>query len=250
MWRFSDGAERQTDTRPMLHVWRYGRDQRNNEATTKRTSNKADIDCRLRPRCCLLGSYFKRPKSSQVRPLACNGYYCAQFITKPKASCALCFSWAATSPATLAFEQIWRHRQNRKYITPPQKDRTMAIDNMHKNMHKNLVKIVHVVLKIWSRADKRTHTDKHAHHNTPLACRCDYWPKRVALLRRRRRTQYLATATTTTTTTAATTTSPMTDAKTGLSSGAADDIGSTACADRQTTPSKKKSTSVAIVANF
>jgi len=41
------------------------------------TSNKALIDGRLRPRCCHLGSYFKRPKSSPVRPLACNWYYCA-----------------------------------------------------------------------------------------------------------------------------------------------------------------------------
>ena len=40
---------------------------------------------------------FKRPKSSPVRPLACNWYYCAQFIAKPKAACALRFSWAATS---------------------------------------------------------------------------------------------------------------------------------------------------------
>ena len=37
-------------------------------------------------------------KSSPVRPLACNWYYCAQFIAKPKAACAaLRFSWAATS---------------------------------------------------------------------------------------------------------------------------------------------------------
>ena len=42
-------------------------------------------------------SYFKRPKSSPVRPLACNWYYCAHFIAKPKAACALRFSWAATS---------------------------------------------------------------------------------------------------------------------------------------------------------
>jgi len=31
-------------------------------------------------------SYFKRPKSSPVRPLACNWYYCALFIAKPKAA--------------------------------------------------------------------------------------------------------------------------------------------------------------------
>ena len=49
------------------------------------------------PVCCHLESYFKRPKSSPVRPLACSWYYSAQFIAKPKAVCALRFSWAATS---------------------------------------------------------------------------------------------------------------------------------------------------------
>jgi len=37
------------------------------------TLNKAVIDRSLRPRCCHLGSYFKRPKSSPVRPLAATG---------------------------------------------------------------------------------------------------------------------------------------------------------------------------------
>ena len=37
---------------------------------TNHNTNKAVIDRRLRPRCCHLGSYFKRPKSSPVRPLA------------------------------------------------------------------------------------------------------------------------------------------------------------------------------------
>jgi len=46
---------------------------------------------------CHLGCYFKRPKSSLVRPLARNWYYGAQFIAKPKAACALRFSWAAAS---------------------------------------------------------------------------------------------------------------------------------------------------------
>jgi len=59
--------------------------------------SKAVIDCRLRPRCCHLGSYFKHPKSSPVRSLACNWYYCAQFIAKPNAACALRFSWVVTS---------------------------------------------------------------------------------------------------------------------------------------------------------
>jgi len=67
-----------------------GRDDQNR---TKQGSQ----DCRLCPRCCHLGSYFKRPKSSPVRSLACNWYCCAQFIAKPKDASALRFSWAATS---------------------------------------------------------------------------------------------------------------------------------------------------------
>ena len=47
------------------------------------------MDRKLRPRCCHLRSYFKRPKSSLVRPLAGKWYYCAQFIAKPKVACAL-----------------------------------------------------------------------------------------------------------------------------------------------------------------
>jgi len=35
-------------------------------------SSESSTDCRLRPLCCHLGSYFKRPKSSLVRPLACR----------------------------------------------------------------------------------------------------------------------------------------------------------------------------------
>jgi len=65
--------------------------------TVTAITNKAVIDHRLHPRCCHLGSYFKRPKSSPVRSLACNWYYCAQLIAKPNAACALRFSWTATS---------------------------------------------------------------------------------------------------------------------------------------------------------
>ena len=57
--------------------------------------NKTVTDRRLRPRCCHMASYFKRPKNSPVLPLACN-WYRAQFIAKPKAACALRLSWAAT----------------------------------------------------------------------------------------------------------------------------------------------------------
>jgi len=62
---------------------------------TAHGANKAVIDRRLRPKCCRLGSYYKRSKSSSVCTLACNWYCCAQFIAKPKAACALRFSWSA-----------------------------------------------------------------------------------------------------------------------------------------------------------
>jgi len=48
-----------------------------------------------------LGSYFKRPKSSAVRTLTCNWYYCAEFIAKLKAARA-----GRRRRATLAYEQI------------------------------------------------------------------------------------------------------------------------------------------------
>ena len=58
---------------------------------------KAVIDRILRPRCCHPGSYFKRVKAvpCSVR-LPATGIT-AQFVAKPKAACALHFSWAATS---------------------------------------------------------------------------------------------------------------------------------------------------------
>ena len=51
--------------------------------------NKAVIDRRFRPRCCQLRSFLKRLKSRPERPLACNWYYCAPFIAKPKDAHAL-----------------------------------------------------------------------------------------------------------------------------------------------------------------
>jgi len=66
---------------------------------TKQDSHKLQI----LPLCCHLGSYFKHPKSSPVRPFACNWYYCVQFTAKPKAACALRFSWAATMRYEMLF---------------------------------------------------------------------------------------------------------------------------------------------------
>jgi len=66
-------------------------------ASLAAVNDKAVIDGRPHPLVFHLGSYFKRRKSSPVRPLTCNWYYCAQFIAKSKAACALPFSGAASS---------------------------------------------------------------------------------------------------------------------------------------------------------
>ena len=75
-----------------------------------------------------------------------------------------CASAGRRRRATLAYEQIWRHPWNRKYITyhyaaiePP-----TAIGNTHKN----LVKIGRVFRR-YDRGQTNTHRDRHAHHNTP-----------------------------------------------------------------------------------
>ena len=82
---------------PCLYLNASARSQKVKKIGVQLSSDKAIIDRRFRPLCCHLGSYFKRPKSSPVRPLACNWYYCAQLIAKPKAACVLRFSWATTS---------------------------------------------------------------------------------------------------------------------------------------------------------
>ena len=103
----------------------------------KNNNNKAVIDRRLCPRCCHLGSYFKRPKSSPVRLQ--EWCYCAQFIAKPKAACAPRLSWAATS-SNLGF---WANI-------------TLSIKPEVRN--------------ISLRRQRRTEP-RQAHHNTPLPCR-------------------------------------------------------------------------------
>ena len=51
-----------------------------------------------------------------MRPLACNWYYCAQFVAKPEAAYALRFSWAATSSNLGLWANI-TSSTNRKFIT-------------------------------------------------------------------------------------------------------------------------------------
>ena len=102
--------------------------------------NKAVIDRRLCPRCCHL--------LRQVRPLACNWYYCAQFIAKPKAVCALRLA-GRRGRATLTYEQydvIHKTVSTLRVKTLSEEDRATAIGNRHKK----LVKIGSVVPKIRS----------------------------------------------------------------------------------------------------
>jgi len=107
--------------------------------------NKVFIDRRIRPQCCHLWSYFKRPKSSPVRPLACNWYYCAQFIAKPKAACALRFSWAATLRTEPRPSICNKH-------TEFAEDRTCSSEDM--------------TVERRTRARAHTHTHTHTHTDT------------------------------------------------------------------------------------
>jgi len=107
-----------------------------------------------------------------VRPLACNWYYCAQFIAKPKAACALRFSWAATSinlglraNMTSSIKPEVHNLSLRR-----QRDRATATGNMLKKFGEDRTCSFDDMI-----ADRQTythtHTQRHAHHNTPLPCR-------------------------------------------------------------------------------
>ena len=131
--------------------------------STKQLQNKAVIEGRLRPRCCYLGSYFKRPKSSPVRSLACNWYYCAQFTAKPKAACALRFSWAVTS-SNLG---LWANMTSsmkpevQRITAQPEEDRAPAVDNIHKKIGEDQTCTSQDMI-----GDRQTHKHTHTHART------------------------------------------------------------------------------------
>jgi len=97
----------------------------------RRFWNKAVIDRRLRPRCCHLGSYFKRPKSRPVRPLAWSWYYCASFKPNPRlrVHCAQLYgaTWLTCKYGVIyktGMHNLSQYRQRRTIAT--------ATGNMHK----------------------------------------------------------------------------------------------------------------------
>jgi len=71
--------------------------QRVSESEALLSSNKAVIDRRLPPSVATWEVTLIVRKSSPLHALACNWYYCAQFIAKPNAARAQRFSWAATT---------------------------------------------------------------------------------------------------------------------------------------------------------
>jgi len=125
--------------------------------------NKAVIDRRLRPRCCHLGSYFKRPNSSPVRPLACNWYYCAQFIAKPKAACgqaALQLGGNVEQPWLMSKydrSSIEPEVHNTSLTTPAEEDRATATGSMHKNFSEDRT------CSSEDRGQTNAHTHTHTH---------------------------------------------------------------------------------------
>jgi len=114
----------------------------------------------------------KRPKSSPVRPSACDWYYCAQFTAKPKAACALRFSWAATSSnlglrATPSkHDVIHKTISTRRTTTPPEQGRATANDNTHEKFGEDRKYSSEDTI-----ADRQTQTDRHTRHDTRLPYR-------------------------------------------------------------------------------
>ena len=149
------------DNSTMISVWHCHR----RLLTTSCKQNKAVIDRRLFPGCCQLGSYSKRPKSSTMRPLAYNWCYCSQSIAKPKAACALRFSWVATSSNLGLSANVTSSIKSEVHNGSLRcKKRTEL------KCTKSLVKIGHAVPKTdkHTHTHKHTQTDTHAHHNTLL----------------------------------------------------------------------------------
>jgi len=77
-----------------------------------------------------------------------------------------CASVGRRRRATLAYEQTWRHPQNRKYSTPSEEDRATAIGNTHKKSGEDRTcSSEHMIVY------RQTHTHTHTHtliNNTPL----------------------------------------------------------------------------------
>jgi len=94
-----------------------------------------------------------------VRPLACNWYYCAQSISKPKAACTLLrFSWAAASSNWLVSKCDVNHKVSRPFNLS-EKDRATATGfNMHKNFGEYRTRS--------SEYDDRGQTNVHMHTHT------------------------------------------------------------------------------------
>ena len=99
-----------------------------------------------------------------MRPLACNWYYCAQFIAKPKAACmctALQLGGDVEQPWLMSKYDVI-HKTG--ITTPPEEDRATAV----RNMRKNVAKIGRIVLvkHTHARTHARTHTHTHTHADT------------------------------------------------------------------------------------
>ena len=139
--------------------------------------NKSVIDRRLRPRCCHMGSYFKRPKSSPVRPLACDWFYWVHSLQPSPRLRVQCASAWRRRLATLAYEQInvTRKTGSIKHITtPPEDNRATAIASRHKKFGEiRTCSSEDMIADRQTKTERHTYrqTDRHAHHDTPLPCR-------------------------------------------------------------------------------
>ena len=94
-----------------------------------------------------------------MRPLASNWYYCAQFIAKPKAVCALRLGWTATSSnfgLSANMTSSIKPELHNSSLRPPEEDRAAAVGNTHRKWWRSDVK-----LRRYDRAQTNTQTHTH-----------------------------------------------------------------------------------------
>jgi len=106
-------------------------------------------------------------RSSLERPLPAT---CVFYAPSPRLRVSLTALVWRLLQASSAYVQIWRHPQNRKYVTyhyGAREGRATAIVNMHNKFDEDRTCSSEDMIADRHRHRHR-HIDKHAHHNTPL----------------------------------------------------------------------------------
>jgi len=99
-----------------------------------------------------------------VRPLACNWYYCAVYSQAQGCVCTALQLGGDVKQPWLMSKYVIIHKtgSTQRITTPPEQDRATATYNTQKIGQDQTRSSEDMI------ADKRTQTDRHAHHDTPL----------------------------------------------------------------------------------